>query len=119
MKKNQLENISASVHQRLLNKSKESSRPFNELLQYYAMERFLYRLSKSPHAEKFVVKGALMLPIWEAPLTRPTMDIDMLGGSSDTVGEIVSVVSDGAWDREASAARIGVIMRDTCHLGIV
>ena len=36
-----LKNIAGSVHQRLLNKAKETDRPFNELLQYYAMERFL------------------------------------------------------------------------------
>jgi hypothetical protein len=36
-------NIAASVHQRLLDKSRESERPFNELFQYYAIERFLYR----------------------------------------------------------------------------
>ncbi len=53
-------NLSASVHQRLLNKAKESSRPFNELLQYYAIERFIYRLSKSPYAERFILKGALL-----------------------------------------------------------
>ncbi len=39
----------ASVRQKLLNKSREEKRPFQELLQYYAMERFLYRLSQSPH----------------------------------------------------------------------
>jgi len=40
-------NISASVHQRLLNRAKDSGRPFNEVLQYFAIERFIYRLSKS------------------------------------------------------------------------
>jgi hypothetical protein len=40
-------NIPASVRQRLLNRAKSDRRPFNELLQYYAMERFLYRLSQS------------------------------------------------------------------------
>ena len=45
-----VKNTPASVHQRLLNKAKESSRPFNELLQHFAIERFIYRLSKSPHA---------------------------------------------------------------------
>jgi len=40
-------NLAASVHQRLLDKAKESSRPFNELLQYFAIERFIYRLSIS------------------------------------------------------------------------
>jgi hypothetical protein len=39
------QNVAASVHQRLLNIAKQTERPFNELLQYYAMERFLYRLS--------------------------------------------------------------------------
>lgn len=62
--------ISASVHQRLLNKARVGGRPFNELLQYYAMERFLCRLSKSPHAKKFILKGALMLTVWKAPGTR-------------------------------------------------
>ena len=56
-----LSNIAASVRQRLLNKARTDQRPFNELLQYYAMERFLYRLSCSPHAEHLILKGALML----------------------------------------------------------
>ena len=86
------QNIPASVHQRLLNRARESGRPFNELLQYYAMERFLYRLSKSPHAEKFILKGALMLMVWEAPVTRPTKDIDMLGQTENSIEEIVSLV---------------------------
>ena len=45
-----LKNVAASVHQRLLNRARETGRPFNELLQYFAMERLLYRLSVSPHA---------------------------------------------------------------------
>ena len=57
-------NLPASVHQRLLNKAKESSRPFNELLQYFAIERFIYRLSKSPYADQFILKGALMFSAW-------------------------------------------------------
>ena len=35
-------NVAASVQQRLLNRARETTRPFNELLQYFAMERFLY-----------------------------------------------------------------------------
>jgi hypothetical protein len=50
-------NIAASVRQRLLNKARETCRPFNELLQYFAMERFLYRLSKSAHAGNSFSKG--------------------------------------------------------------
>jgi len=78
-----LSNIAASVRQRLLNKARADQRPFNELLQYYAMERFLYRLSCSSHTERFILKGALMLRVWHAPLHRPTMDIDLLGRTSN------------------------------------
>lgn len=83
-------NITASVHQRLLNKARETGRPFNELLQYFAMERFLYRLSKSIHSEKFVLKGALMLTVWRGPSSRPTMDIDVLGQTDNSVDSIVA-----------------------------
>ncbi len=91
MTKRQYKNISASVRQRLLNKAREKGRPFNELLQYFAMERFLYRLSKSPYVDNFVLKGALMLSVWEAPLSRPTMDIDLLGRINNSVEAIVAV----------------------------
>ncbi len=55
------------------------------------MERFLYRLSKSPYADNFVLKGALMLTVWEAPLTRPTLDIDLLGRIDNRIETIVRV----------------------------
>ena len=60
-------NIPASVRQRLLNRAKNDKRPFNEFLQYYAMERFLFRLSQSAHADYFILKGALMLRVWRSP----------------------------------------------------
>jgi len=53
-----VKNMGASVRQRLLNYAKASGRPFAEVLQYYAMERFLYRLSVSPHGGKFLLKGS-------------------------------------------------------------
>ncbi len=73
-------NIATSVRQRLLNKARETGLPFGELLQYFAMKRFLYRLAKSVHADKFVLKGALMFSAWQAPVARPTMDIDLPRG---------------------------------------
>jgi len=85
-------NVGASVRQRLLNKARETGRPFSELLQYFAMERFLYRLSKSEYADKFVLKGALMLTAWNAPLLRPTMDIDLLGRTGNDIGAIAAIV---------------------------
>jgi hypothetical protein len=87
-------NIAASVRHRLLNKARETGRPFNELLQYFAMERFLYRLSRSPHTDNFVLKGALMLTVWKAPLSRPTIDIDLLGRTDNTIQAIAAVTKD-------------------------
>lgn len=66
--KRSLTNIPASVHQRLLNLARETNRPFNELLQYFAIERFLFRFSQSQYREQFILKGAQMLRAWETPL---------------------------------------------------
>jgi hypothetical protein len=85
-------NIQASIRQRLLNLARLDKRPFNELLQYYAMERFLYRLSRSKHADSFILKGALMLRVWRSPKLRPTMDIDMLGKMKNVEADIVALI---------------------------
>jgi hypothetical protein len=68
--------IAASVHQKLLNRAKDVDRPFYEVLQYFAMERFLYRLSQSKFANQFILKGALLFRIWGAEDSRATRDID-------------------------------------------
>lgn len=39
-------NVPASVHQRLLNLARQTNRPFNDLLQYFAIQRFLFRFSR-------------------------------------------------------------------------
>lgn len=94
MSKKNPTNIPASIHARLLNHAKNDQRPFEELLQYYAMERFLYRLSESKHANRFILKGALMFKVWESSLHRPTMDIDMLGKTSNEEENIISQIHD-------------------------
>ena len=87
-------NTAVSVRQKLLNKSREEKRPFQELLQYYAMERFLYRLSQSPHNSCFTLKGALTLWAMQGPTSRPTRDIDMLGQTSNVPEAILAQVRD-------------------------
>ena len=87
-------NVPASVRQRLLNRARSGRRPFNELLQYFAMERFLFRLSRSGHANRFILKGALMLRVWRSPEIRPTMDIDLLGRAGNAEDRLVSQVRD-------------------------
>lgn len=90
----EIKNIHASVHRRLQNKARESSRTFGELLQHYAIERFIYRVSKTPHADKFFLKGALMLRAWGGPGVRPTMDIDFLGRTDNSLQSIESIMKD-------------------------
>ncbi len=86
--------IVVSIHDRLLNKAKAEHRPFQELLQYHAMERFLYRLSQSKHRESFVLKGGLMLRLWEASFSRPTLDIDLLGKTANEEGRILAALAE-------------------------
>ncbi len=72
-------NISVSVYDKLTKLAKKTNRPFQEILLYYAMERFLARLSKSNDRDDFVLKGALMLHVLNPGLSRATRDIDFLG----------------------------------------
>lgn len=85
-------NLAASVHWRLLNHARATGRPFNEVLQRFALERFLYRLGQSPYAGRFVLKGALMLTAWQVPYPRPTRDIDLLGRVNNNVAQVVSAI---------------------------
>ena len=85
--------IGASVRQRLLNQAHQQDRPFQEVLQFYAMERFLYRLSRSPFADQFVLKGALLLAAWKAPQARPTMDIDLAGRANNSLDHIAQLMA--------------------------
>lgn len=94
MTRKEVKNVAASVRQRLLNTARATSRPFNEVLQYYAMERFLYRLSRTVYRDDFVLKGALMLAPWQVSLTRPTKDIDLLGHVANDVGRVEAIVKD-------------------------
>lgn len=71
-------NIAASVHARLKNVGRDTKRDFNVLLIRYALERFLYRISRSEYCDSFVLKGALLFVAWENALERPTRDLDLL-----------------------------------------
>lgn len=84
-------NVAHSVRQRLLNEAKRTGRLYNEIEQYYAMERFLYRLTKSKHGSKFVLKGALLFTVWQGSRFRSTRDIDLLGRLDNSQENIAQV----------------------------
>lgn len=68
-----------SVQARLVRHAKDIGVDPNLVFTRYAVERFLYRLSRSPHADRFVLKGALLLLVWLGETLRPTRDADLLG----------------------------------------
>ena len=53
-------NIGASVRARLLDRARAERSDFQILLTRYALERLLYRLSVSPHRDRFILKGAML-----------------------------------------------------------
>jgi len=67
------------VRRRLRQRADELGLDFQQAIQYYAIERFLFRLSKSDFADALIVKGATMLRAWGGAIARPRRDIDFLG----------------------------------------
>jgi hypothetical protein len=119
-------NLPQSVHQRLLNKAKREGRRFNDVLQNYAAERFLKRLAASGYADRFVLKGALMLRVWGVPEPRPTMDIDLLGRmdpSSEAVARVLreclqTEVEDDGLRFDGESLEVARITKDVDFPGI-
>jgi Nucleotidyl transferase AbiEii toxin, Type IV TA system len=70
--------LAASIRQRLQN-IEGLRQDFQYVLIRYASERLLYRLSRSPHRNRFVLKGAMLFAVWSGDRARPTRDIDLLG----------------------------------------
>lgn len=89
MKQDAPVNLPASVHQRLLNLSQQRGEEFNLLLTRFAIERLLYRLSRSAEAGHFILKGAMAFFAWGMPPHRPTRDLDLLGHGENTSGRLI------------------------------
>ena len=77
-------NAGHSVYRRLLDRARSNREDFNLLLVRYGIERLLYRLGRSVHADRFVLKGASLFLVWSGHSYRVTRDADLLGfGTSD------------------------------------
>lgn len=72
-------NLPASVKARLLNLAQSRNETFNDLVVRYCIERLLYRLGQSKHADRFLLKGAMLFALWDDRMPRPTKDVDFLG----------------------------------------
>lgn len=88
MSPRQHRDVAASVRQRLLNRARERGEDFQLVLTYYAVERLLYRLSRSAHHERFVLKGAMLFSVWSGVPHRATRDLDLLGHGDNAVSAL-------------------------------
>ena len=93
-------NRAKSIRTRLKKRSDTLKQNFDLTLTHYGLERLLYRLSVSEHAQNFLLKGALLFTLWYDIPHRPTRDADLLGfGPSDI-------------------ASLEAVFRDICHLSV-
>ncbi|MFH1701306.1 MAG: nucleotidyl transferase AbiEii/AbiGii toxin family protein, partial [Candidatus Zixiibacteriota bacterium] len=125
MSKKNSHNLEVSVRQRLLNLSRERNEDFNLILTRYAVERFLYRLSKSKHVDRFILKGAMLTTIWIGEVHRPTRDLDLLGfgdPEAEVLKTIMAEICLGDVERdgleyEADSVEIGEIRENQAYPG--
>ncbi|SEB24344.1 nucleotidyl transferase AbiEii/AbiGii toxin family protein [Variovorax sp. YR216] len=118
-------NLAASVRTRLKQHADATKQDFNLTLTHYGLERLLYRLSVSPHAANYLLKGALLFSLWYDQPHRPTRDADLLGFGPDDVDSAVSafrevcqvVVDDGiAFD--PASVKGSVIRKEAGYGGV-
>lgn len=85
-------NVAASVRARLQNLARQRHVEFQLVLSEFAIERLLYRLGVSEHADRFVLKGAMLFKLWSEGLHRATWDLDLHGSGSSEVAGVVAAV---------------------------
>lgn len=118
-------NLSASVLARLLTLAKQRGDDYNLLLNRFAMERLLARISASPHADRFLLKGALLFSLWYDTPHRPTRDVDLLAYGADDEGqlvtafrEIAALALDDGIEFDAGSVTAQAIREDNAYGGI-
>ena len=82
-------NLSASILSRLLTLAKQRGDDYSLLLNRFGMERLLARVSTSPYADRFLLKGALLFALWYDTPHRPTRDADLLGFGPDDEANLI------------------------------
>jgi predicted nucleotidyltransferase component of viral defense system len=92
--KEPLKNVAASVRDRLQNLARSRREDFQLVLTRYANERLLYRIAQSPHASRFVLKGAALFTLWTGKPHRATRDLDLLGFGDPSEAHIRDVFTE-------------------------
>lgn len=117
--------VATSVRARLLNVAKAQGADFNQVLVRFALERILYRLTQSQHADRFLLKGALLFTLWYDMPHRATRDADLLGfGASDlasvaaTFREIAAVMVEDGIVFDPASVTVEEIRKDAGYGGV-
>ena len=84
-------NLAASVKARLLTLAQRRDESFNLLMVRFGIERLLYRLCQSRHADRFLLKGAMLFALWDEKAPRPTQDVDFLAFGPTGLEDIAAV----------------------------
>ena len=84
-------NVAHSVRDRLFKLAKTRGEDFNFVLVRYALERLLYRVSKSPHEAELILKGAMLFTVWSKHPHRATKDLDLLGSGAPDLERLAGV----------------------------
>lgn len=121
----QIRNVGASVRARLLQVAKQSGQNYDLILNRYAIERLLYRLTQSRHADRFVLKGAMLLMTWFDHPFRASRDLDLLAyiepmpdAVLETFREIFEIEGFDGVRFDARDARIDRIRVDSGYGGL-
>jgi predicted nucleotidyltransferase component of viral defense system len=87
-------NVAASVRHRLTDLARKQGEDFQLVLTRFMIERLLYRLSRSPYCDEFILKGAMLFQVWTNQIHRPTRDLDLLGKGKRTLAELARIFRD-------------------------
>jgi predicted nucleotidyltransferase component of viral defense system len=85
-------NLAASIRARLLRLAQDKGEDYQRVLGRYAIERFLYRLGRSPYRDRFALKGATLFTLWTGQTHRPTKDLDLLGWGSSAISDVEATI---------------------------
>lgn len=92
MTREKRKNTAASIRARLLALAQSKGEDYQQVLGRYAIERFLYRLGRSPYRDRFALKGATLFTLWTGQTYRPTKDLDLLGRGSSAISEVEQTI---------------------------
>lgn len=87
-------NMAASVKARLLNLARAQGRGFDVILVRFALERLLFRLSRTQYRNSYILKGGMLVSQWLDHDNRETRDIDFLGFGPDSPDAVKAIFAE-------------------------